>query len=98
MKKRDYLILNLKQQFDFSMEAQKAGLTRWKTTSSEFQKTLEISQAERKRWEQGASDLYIVNLREQDTADADIKRWNVWYDYHQSVLDTRLFSGKIRPY
>ena len=96
-KKRDYLVLKLKQQFDYSLTAQRNGLLRWKTTSNEFQKTTNLSNAERKRWTQGASDLYIVNLREQDTADADIKRWNIWYDYHQSILDTKLFSGKIRP-
>jgi outer membrane protein TolC len=96
-KKRDYLVLKLKQQFDYSLTAQRNGLLRWKTTSNEFQKTTDLSNAERKRWAQGASDLYIVNLREQDTADADIKRWNIWYDYHQSILDTKLFSGKIRP-
>ena len=97
-KNKEFLLLNLRQQFEFSMEAQRTGLKRWKTTSNEFEKTFEISKAERSKWYQGASDLYIVNLREQDTADADIKRWNIWYDYHQSILDTRLFSGKIKPY
>jgi hypothetical protein len=37
-----------------------------------------------------------VNLREQDTADAEIKKWNVWYEYHQFHIDSRLFSGTIK--
>lgn len=94
-KQKDYLVQNLKQQYDYSFEATKRSQSRWEIVSSEYQKTLRLSQAEKIKWEQGASDLYIVNLREQDTADAEIKKWNVWYEYHQFHIDSRLFSGKI---
>jgi outer membrane protein TolC len=95
-KQRDYLEQNLQQQYTYSHEATKLSQTRWEIVSSEYQKTLKLSQAEKTKWDQGASDLYIVNLREQDTADSEIKKWNVWYEYHQYHIDSRLFSGTIR--
>ena len=54
-----------------------------------------MAEAEKNRWSQGAFDLFVVNLREQDVADVDIRRWTALYDYHQYHLDARLFSGKI---
>ena len=54
-----------------------------------------MSEAEKNRWTQGASDLFIVNLREQDVADVEMRRWTALYDYHQYHLDAGLFSGKI---
>ncbi len=95
-KQKDYLIQSLIQQYNYSLDAEKLSQTRWEVVSNEYQKTRQLSLAEKTRWEQGASDLYIVNLREQDTADSEIKKWSVWYEYHQFHIDSRLFSGKIR--
>jgi outer membrane protein TolC len=95
-KQRDYLEQNLLQQYTFSHEGTKLSQIRWQVVSNEYQETLKLSLAEKTKWEQGASDLYIVNLREQDTADAEIKKWNVWYEYHQFHIDSRLFSGTIK--
>jgi hypothetical protein len=54
-----------------------------------------MANAEKKRWLQGAADLFIVNLREQDTADADVRRWTTLYDYFQSILDAKLYSATL---
>lgn len=97
LKEKDYLLQSLKQQLGYSFSALETTRYRWEVTNSEFQKTLTLSAAERTRWNQGASDLYIVNLREQDAAEADIKRWGVWFEYHQFMLDARLYAGKIVP-
>jgi len=96
-KQRIFLYESLKREFDFSVETVSISKDRWNYTSEEFQKNLVLAQAERTRWTQGASDLYIVNLREQDAAEADIKRWSVWYEYHQSILDARLYSARLIP-
>jgi outer membrane protein, heavy metal efflux system len=96
-KQRDFLHDRLKREYEFSVEVVNTSKQRWSFTSEEFKKTLVIAQAERTRWNQGASDLYIVNLREQDAAEADIKRWTVWYEYHQSILDARLYSARLAP-
>jgi hypothetical protein len=52
-----------------------------------------MAEAEKKKWVQGAADLFIVNLREQDTADADVRRWTTLYEYFQLSLDAQLYSS-----
>jgi outer membrane protein, heavy metal efflux system len=86
----------LKRHYDFSLEAAQLSRQRWEITTGEFQKTIELATAERNRWNQGDSDLYIVNLREQDAAEAEIKRWSTWYKYHLYLLDSQLYAGKIK--
>jgi hypothetical protein len=94
-RQRTYAEQELRRLFNFSMEAIRLSKKRWEFTSGEFEKTTNLAKAERTRWNQGASDLYIVNLREQDAAEADIKRWKIWLKYHQFLLDSRLYSGTI---
>ncbi len=94
-RQRIYAEQELRRLFNFSLEAIDLSKKRWEFTSGEFEKTTNLAKAERTRWNQGASDLYIVNLREQDTAEADIKRWKIWLKYHQYLLDARLYSGTI---
>lgn len=94
-RQRTYAEQELRRLFNFSMEAISLSKKRWEFTSGEFEKTTILAKAERTRWNQGASDLYIVNLREQDAAEADIKRWKIWLKYHQYLLDSRLYSGTI---
>lgn len=95
-KERDFMFQELSRLFRFSEDAVQVSKSRWEITNSEYEKTIELAKAERTRWTQGASDLYIVNLREQDTAEADIKRWSAWFEYHQYHLDARLFSGTLK--
>lgn len=94
-KEKDYFLQNINQQLTYVQNAIEITRKRWELTSSEFEKTTDLAKAERIRWNQGASDLYIVGLREQDAAEADIKRWEIWYEYHQHILDARLYSGKL---
>jgi hypothetical protein len=95
LKQKDYLLQQLTRQFNYAQEAVKLNKKRWDLTTSELEKTALISQAERRRWTQGASDLYIVNLREQDEAETNIKRWYIWLEYQQHLLDARLYSGNL---
>ncbi|MFP5384741.1 MAG: TolC family protein [Bacteriovoracia bacterium] len=98
MKKEvQFMLEGLKRQLDFSLEAMARSLSRWRIIGNELEKTKDISEAERTRWAQGASDLYIVTLREQEEAETNIKRWNVWLEYHLYNLDARLYSGIIIP-
>ena len=63
--------------------------------TEEFERTKELAEAEKSKWSQGASDLYIVNLREQDLGEVEIKRWTIWLEYHQYVNDAKLFSSTL---
>lgn len=94
-KNRLYLESELFQQLTFFIKASSDSKMRWEITTKEFEGSKKMAQAEKNRWSQGASDLFIVNLREQDVADVDIRRWTALYEYHQYHLDARLFAGKI---
>lgn len=96
-KNRENLEREISQQFHFFLKASQDSKLRWDVTSNEFEKAKLVADAEKKRWANGASDLFVVNLREQDVADVEIRRWTALYDHHQYYLDARLFSGKILP-
>lgn len=94
-KNGQYLKAELTQQLEFFTRASLESRARWEVTTREYESTLKLADAEKKRWGQGASDLFVVNLREQDVADVEVRRWTALYDYHQYHLDARLFSGTI---
>ncbi len=91
----DYVQQQLQQQFDFFVNASSQSKDRWEVTSREFENSKKMAVAEKSRWAQGASDLFMVNLRESDVADVDIRRWSALYEYHQYLLDAKLFSASI---
>jgi outer membrane protein TolC len=94
-KNEQYLEAELFQQLSFFSKASADSKLRWEVTSKEFDGANKMAVAEKSRWAQGASDLFLVNMREQDVADVDTRRWTALYDYHQYHLDARLFSGII---
>lgn len=72
-----------------------ASKKRWDTISRELKNALTMGSAEVKRWNQGASDLFIVYLREQEAAETNIRRWTALYEYLQYSLDAKLYSGTL---
>lgn len=94
-KNSQFLEAQLLQQVSFFSKASSDSKLRFEITNQEFEGAKKMADAEKRRWGQGASDLFIVNLREQDVADVDINRWTALYDYHQYYLDAMLFSGRI---
>ena len=68
---------------------------RFITTTSEAEKTRTMARAEETRFRMGDTDLFVVNLRELDVTDAEIRRWTSWYDFHQAVLDAKLLRNEI---
>lgn len=94
-KNLQFLQTELTQQLTFFLKASIDSKSRWEIINREFKGSNKMAEGEKSRWSQGASDLFIVNLREQDVADVDIRRWTSLYDYHQYSLDARLFSGQI---
>jgi outer membrane protein TolC len=91
-----YTEQELQRYANFSLQASVQARERYDVTTREFQNTEKLANAEKLRWTQGSSDLFVVNLREQDLADVEIRRWSSLYEYHQYVLDYRLFSGSFR--
>lgn len=57
----------------------------------------ELADAERKRFERGASSLLFVNLREQQVAEAALLRVSALLDYHRAVADLAASTAAIPP-
>lgn len=94
-KQKQYLHQELERFYNFSVDSMKASLERFKVVTREYENTKIMADAEKKRWLQGESDLFIFNLREQDIAEADIKRWTTLFDSQQFHVDAKLFSGQL---
>ena len=90
-----YLKQELKQMFEFSKDASSKSYKIWDVTNKEYENTQQVAVGERSKWQNGSSDLFVVNMREQDVADVDIRRWKALYDYHQYSLDAALFSATL---
>lgn len=59
----------------------------------EVQLALELEAAERERFAAGDSQLLIVNLREQQTAEARLRQIDALFDYHRALADLRAARG-----
>ena len=60
----------------------------------EVKLAIELERAERTRFEQGDSHLLIVNLREQQTAEAELREVEAFFDYHRSTADLKAARGE----
>jgi outer membrane protein, heavy metal efflux system len=67
---------------------------RIQATRREVKLAVELEQAERVRFEQGDSHLLIVNVREQQTAEAELREVDASLDYHRAVADLRAARGE----
>lgn len=55
---------------------------------------MDLEQAERVRFEQGDSNLLTVNIREQQTAEAELREIEALFDFHRAVADLRAARGE----
>ncbi len=60
----------------------------------EVKLAIELEQGERTRFEQGDSHLLIVNIREQQTAEAELRETEAFFDYHRAVADLKAARGE----
>ena len=94
-KRKTYVENEISQSYDFTLRALKLLTDRWTVLTNEVERSVAMATAERNRWREGSSDLFTVNLREQDLADVEIRKWTTWYEFHQTVLDAKLFNASI---
>ena len=92
-RQRTFTRQELNRFYEITLQSIDIGIQRWEVTNREYETTLVMAEVEKKKWVQGAADLFIVNLREQDTADADVRRWTTLYEYFQLSLDAQLYSS-----
>jgi cobalt-zinc-cadmium efflux system outer membrane protein len=77
-------------------DAQSAILAAWdriEATRREVQLALELERAERTRLDQGDSNLLIVNIREQQTAEAELREVDALLDYYRATADLDAAKG-----
>lgn len=69
---------------------------------NEVNNTVKMRLAEQLRVEKGSSDLYILNLREEDEAQAKVNLHMAFHRYHQLLMDYEMLAGlwfeKLEPY
>jgi outer membrane protein TolC len=63
-------------------------------TASEVAMAKQLAEAELKRFELGESNLLLVNLREQASAEAQVRHVDVLLDYHRSIAVYRAALGR----
>lgn len=91
----EYTLRELTANYDNAVTVVGINLKRFETTSTEVEKSRQMAEAERTRFRLGGSELFTVILRELDLADAEIRKWTSWYEFHQATLDAKLFQGSI---
>ena len=94
-KRIEYTLKELEANYNNAVTVVGINLKRFSITSDEAEKSMTMARAEQTRFRMGGSELFTVLLRELDVADAEIRRWSSWYDFHQAVLDAKLFQGTI---
>lgn len=72
-------------------------LESWTNLRSESEATDTMARGERAKWQQGGSDLYFVNLREEDVAEVEIKKWSTIVELAQTDIDLRLLEVALVP-
>lgn len=90
-----FLKEQLEQQFDFSFRAGLLAKERWEVASQEYKTSIQLVEGEKTKWLQGSSNLFTVNLREQDLAEVNIRLWSSLYEFHQYRLDSGLFTASL---
>jgi len=60
----------------------------------EVKLAVELQQAERVRFEQGDSHLLTVNIREQQTAEAELREVDALFDYYRALADLKFARGE----
>lgn len=94
-KRIEFTLRELSANYENAVTVLQINLKRFATTSDEAEKSMTMARAEQTRFRLGGSELFTVLLRELDVADAEIRKWTSWYDFHQAVLDAKLFRGSI---
>ena len=76
-------------------QAIEAAKTRIAMTQQELALSTKVEQAERLRFRHGDSNLLMVNLREQATADARIRTIDALADYHKAIVEFGLITKRM---
>ena len=71
-----------------------AARIRFEKAGNEVELSLKVESAERIRLRQGESNILILNLREQTTAEAETRVVEALSDYHKAIADLRALTNQ----
>lgn len=94
-KNLQYVNNELTRTYDYIVRAIELGHKRLENVSNEVLNTTKMASVEKTRWIQGSSDLFVVNLREEDVGDAEVRKWTTFYGIKQNMIDYQLLNATI---
>jgi outer membrane protein TolC len=78
-----------------SWSAQKAALEQISQTARNTDLAHQLEEAEKKRFEQGAADLFALQIREQAAADAELLEVDAQADFFRALADYQAATGEL---
>jgi outer membrane protein, heavy metal efflux system len=94
-KQLEYLKQELSTQYNYTLKSLELSQQSWKILSKESVAARKMAETEQRKFRQGASDLFIVNIREQDFADTEVRKWKTYIDSIKYYLDLSLITGSV---
>ena len=79
----------LKNQIENALQSIHVAKSRVGLAQQEIELAKKLESGERVRFEHGDSNLFVVNLREQATVDAEIREVEAWVDFYRAQADYR---------
>ncbi len=90
---RDYVRDRIQADVLDARSSVRRAIDRISATGEEVALAMELQRAEQERFEHGDSHLFFVNLREQQTAEAELRAVESQVDYHRAVADLEAACG-----
>ena len=75
--------------------AVRAAFQRWSILAEEVQVARQLQDAEKARFDLGEGTLFILNLREQATADAEVRELTAQADYQRALAMYEFTTGEL---
>lgn len=94
-KELSFITQEITNQFSFSLKAIKISKERWQTYRKQALASEQVATAQAKRFERGQSDMFTVNIREKELADAKMQKWYAYGQTMRYLLESQILTGKI---
>ncbi len=96
--KEELNLLNatLKARLGVVLERLRAARSLYKNAGEEVSVAKKLELAEIAKFNRGASDFFVVNLREQNRSDAQVKKFKAYLDYQKSLAEYKDLTQTIK--
>lgn len=94
-KRKAYLELEMQTSLEQLFETARLNAERALVIERELQGAQLMAEAERKKWQRGDTDLFLVAIREQEAADVEARLRTVEYEVAQAELDRKFLLNQF---